>query len=151
MHHFFLVPHFLITSTGPHAGLMHNWWNFWNQLKLMQSWSYKIKYQSIKSLVSIFIFALIFRYMAICRPLTVPRRLSKMARASWALVAIWISSVIFSLPWLYYNKVIAKSCQSPNKHTPTHCYYSYTSYTLFVKKVHLEDPALDRRAPCKVT
>ena len=43
--------------------------------------------------------------MAICRPLTVPRRLSKMARAGWALVAIWISSVLFSLPWLYYNKV----------------------------------------------
>lgn len=48
----------------------------------------------------------LFRYMAICRPLTVPfRRLSKMSRASWALVAIWISSVLFSLPWLYYNKV----------------------------------------------
>lgn len=43
--------------------------------------------------------------MAICRPLTVPRRLSKMARAGWALVAIWICSVLFSLPWLYYNKV----------------------------------------------
>ena len=43
--------------------------------------------------------------MAICRPLTVPRRLSKMARAGWALLAIWISSVLFSLPWLYYNKV----------------------------------------------
>lgn len=48
----------------------------------------------------------LFRYMAICRPLTVPfRRLSKMSRATWALVAIWISSVLFSLPWLYYNKV----------------------------------------------
>ena len=43
--------------------------------------------------------------MAICRPLTVPRRLSKMARAGWALLAIWLSSVLFSLPWLYYNKV----------------------------------------------
>ena len=55
---------------------------------------------------SIFSFSFFFRYMAICRPLTVPfRRLSKMSRAPWALVAIWISSVLFSLPWLYYNKV----------------------------------------------
>ena len=54
--------------------------------------------------------------MAICRPLTVPRRLSKMARAGWALLAIWISSVLFSLPWLYYNKVsTSKAFKMVNK------------------------------------
>ena len=28
-----------------------------------------------------------------------------MTRAAWALSAIWIASVSFSLPWIYYNKV----------------------------------------------
>ena len=45
------------------------------------------------------------RYLAICRPLDLPRRHSKMTRALWALLLIWIISVTFSLPWLYYNKV----------------------------------------------
>jgi len=60
-----------------------------------------VTYSSILTIVAF----TVERYMAICRPLTVPRRLSKMARAGWALLAIWISSVLFSLPWLYYNKV----------------------------------------------
>ena len=46
------------------------------------------------------------RYLAICRPFAIPRRHSKMTRAAWALSAIWIASVSFSLPWIYYNKVI---------------------------------------------
>ena len=46
-----------------------------------------------------------FRYLAICRPLAFPRRFSKMSRAILALLAIWIASISFSLPWLFFNKV----------------------------------------------
>ena len=69
--------------------------------------------------------------MAICRPLTVPRRLSKMARAGWALLAIWISSVLFSLPWLYYNKVSThnyKAFRKVTKEEPNIIFFLFFLY-----------------------
>lgn len=44
------------------------------------------------------------RYTAICHPLELSRR-SKLARARRAAIAIWIISVSFSIPWIFYNKV----------------------------------------------
>lgn len=60
-----------------------------------------VTYSSILTIVAF----TVERYLAICRPLAMPRRHSKMTRAVWALLAIWVASVTFSLPWLFYNKV----------------------------------------------
>ena len=46
------------------------------------------------------------RYLAICHPLNIPRK-SKMTRAVRTVFVIWIVSVVFSLPWIFYNKVNA--------------------------------------------
>ena len=44
------------------------------------------------------------RYLAICHPLSIPRK-SKMGRAIRVIAVVWISSVSFSIPWIFYNKV----------------------------------------------
>lgn len=44
------------------------------------------------------------RYLAICHPLSIPRK-SKMSRAIRVIAVVWISSVSFSIPWIFYNKV----------------------------------------------
>ena len=44
------------------------------------------------------------RYLAICHPLSIPRK-SKMVRAIRVIAVVWISSVSFSIPWIFYNKV----------------------------------------------
>ena len=69
---------------------------------------YSAKSLNQKRLYHCFLFSF-FRYVAICHPLKVSECLSKMARAGIVIFGIWISSVLFSLPWIYYNKVWGKA------------------------------------------
>ena len=64
-----------------------------------------LKIASWKSIYSTLLFtSLPSRYLAICHPLNIPRT-SKMSRAVRALFFIWFTSIAFSLPWIFYNKV----------------------------------------------
>ena len=59
-----------------------------------------ITYSSIFTIVAF----TVERYLAICHPLSIPRK-SKMVRAIRVIAVVWISSVSFSIPWIFYNKV----------------------------------------------
>eukprot|EP00094_Tigriopus_californicus_P002588 TCALIF_02500-PA protein Name:"Similar to CapaR Neuropeptides capa receptor (Drosophila melanogaster)" AED:0.38 eAED:0.38 QI:0/0.5/0.2/0.6/0.5/0.6/5/0/278 len=59
-----------------------------------------VTYSSIFTIVAF----TVERYLAICHPLNIPRK-SKMTRAIRAVFVIWTASVLFSIPWLFYNKV----------------------------------------------